>query len=238
MSELDSKIKKLIESDADQLICVGAPWCAPCKALKPLLVAEMARIRDEVSLQFSEIEIREEEELSGSQYVRSLPTVIRSSAGEISVLVAGLMTADQIRAIISERPDVCHTEMRYRQAASAGDMAQAFALYARMPEEIRFSSENQRLKSLMDLRRSAAEALREVLNDPIRSDALMEEILSLLRDGHVEEALEQLISDHRLFSEWEGFALHAVNTLPPGRRSGYLRRKFRKAQDELALALS
>lgn len=51
---------------------VGAPWCAPCKAMKPV-VEEASKDRDET---FAYIDLDDNPELAGLLRVRGVPTIV------------------------------------------------------------------------------------------------------------------------------------------------------------------
>ena len=69
----DAEFKKLISTSEITLVDFHAPWCAPCKKMKPIL-EEIGKENDKVKIQ--KINVDENKALSQQQKINVLPTMI------------------------------------------------------------------------------------------------------------------------------------------------------------------
>ena len=80
-----------------QILYFTAPWCEPCKTLKP----EFRKLATEYpDLQFDEVDVSVEPKIANAHKVRSVPTVLILQDGETIDRYVNPTTADQIRSII------------------------------------------------------------------------------------------------------------------------------------------
>lgn len=85
------------------LVNFNARWCAPCKAMAPILQRLEARYADLIAVQ--NIDIDSAADLATRYMVQSIPTLILFSNGEELARFVGLRTekdiADQLDALMS-----------------------------------------------------------------------------------------------------------------------------------------
>jgi len=87
-------ITNLLNSDSTKLLYFGAPWCAPCKVLKPILnTLELKH----TSIGFLEINVDVSPELANKFNVRSVPQLL---IYKNKAVTDGLSGSQQERTII------------------------------------------------------------------------------------------------------------------------------------------
>ncbi len=69
-----SQFKSAIERQGVALVEFGAPWCAPCKQLKPILTYLDECYGDRISI--LQVDCDESPEIAGQYGVMSMPTVV------------------------------------------------------------------------------------------------------------------------------------------------------------------
>jgi len=154
---------------APVVIDFWAPWCAPCRALKPIL----EKLADEYAGKFTLAKINSDEnqELAAEFGVRGIPAVKAVVDGQLVDEFTGALPESQVRAFI-ERVVPSPAELKRRQAREmldAGMEAQALDL---LGEAIALDPRNtlakiDRLEALVRLNRlaDAKSALDEL--DPL-----------------------------------------------------------------------
>ena len=90
---------EVLKSDKPVLADFNAGWCGPCKALKPIL-EELAAATPGVK--FVSIDIDDQDELSDDYDVASIPCLVLFKGGEEVKRHVGLVSRDDIVALISE----------------------------------------------------------------------------------------------------------------------------------------
>ena len=83
---------EVLESPDTVLVDFFAPWCQPCKALKPILDKLEAD-----GLKVAKVDVDTDTELAGAYSVRSLPTLILFKDGEAVAISVGMATESKIR---------------------------------------------------------------------------------------------------------------------------------------------
>ncbi|WP_028238723.1 thioredoxin [Stutzerimonas azotifigens] len=128
------------------LVDFWAEWCAPCKALMPLLAKITEEYQGELLL--AKVNCDVEQDIVASFGVRSLPTVVLFKDGQPVDGFAGAQPESAIRAMLEP-----HVQM---PAAPQADLLQAAqALYA----QGRFGEAESQLKTLLGEDNGNAEAL-------------------------------------------------------------------------------
>ena len=76
-----------------------ATWCGPCRMQSPVLEA----LSDEVdNVEFVKMDVDENPETPASFGIMSIPTLLFKKDGQVVKQVAGVHTAEQIKAIVAE----------------------------------------------------------------------------------------------------------------------------------------
>jgi thioredoxin 1 len=78
---------EVLEADGPVLVDFWAPWCRPCKAIRPILEQLEEEAGDRVS--FCGLDIDEHPEIASRYQVLSIPTVIMFEGGEAKQTLVG-----------------------------------------------------------------------------------------------------------------------------------------------------
>ena len=84
---------EVLNSDKPVLIDFWAPWCGPCKMVKPL-VEELAAQRDDIKVGL--INVDEEVELARKFRVMSIPTLMVFKGGEMVKKNVGALDQEEL----------------------------------------------------------------------------------------------------------------------------------------------
>lgn len=134
------------------LIDVWAEWCAPCKQLMPVL----EKLANEYQGQFllAKVNADEQQQLTGSLGVRSLPTVILVKDGQAVDGFNGALPESEIRKVLDKHVEA-PAEDPYVTAHNrweAGDVEGALAILTEMNQK-----DPENLKVLIDIAQLKAE---------------------------------------------------------------------------------
>lgn len=89
---------EILKSDVPALIDFWATWCAPCKAIAPI-VEEMATKYDG-RLKVAKMNVDDNQATPGKYGVRSIPTLILFKNGEVADQVIGAVSKSHIEDFI------------------------------------------------------------------------------------------------------------------------------------------
>ena len=78
------------------VVYFSAPWCEPCKAMKPAFIALM----EEINQKYELIDVAENHAAATKYKVRGVPTIIVLEDGEITVRATGSRTREQILELV------------------------------------------------------------------------------------------------------------------------------------------
>ncbi len=76
-----------------------APWCAPCKAFRPVFDAAAERHPD---ILFARVNTEEEPVLAKQFEILSIPTLLASKDGTVVQVQLGTLTADKFEKLIGK----------------------------------------------------------------------------------------------------------------------------------------
>jgi thioredoxin 1 len=93
----DNFEKEVLQAEGTVLVDFWAAWCMPCKMLSPIL-DEVAAERPDIKI--GKINVDDEGELSIRHGVMSIPTLIVFKNGEIVNKSIGLVTKEDILALL------------------------------------------------------------------------------------------------------------------------------------------
>ena len=83
------------------LVDFWATWCGPCRMQAPIL-EKLSQELSEDELKIMKIDVDENPETARAFGIMSIPTLLFKKDGQVVKQVAGVHTADQIKAIVAE----------------------------------------------------------------------------------------------------------------------------------------
>lgn len=93
--------QEVLKADKPVLVDFWATWCAPCRALSPII--------DEVSVDFAEkakvvnLNVDENSETSAKYNIKGIPTLLLFRGGEIKDQRVGVTSKDDIARMIQDQ---------------------------------------------------------------------------------------------------------------------------------------
>ncbi len=92
--------KEVISADKLVLVDLYATWCAPCKALAPVLEELADKYADKIKV--VKVNVDEEESIAVKFGIASIPTVIFFKNGQTAASLVGLRTSSEIEKMIEK----------------------------------------------------------------------------------------------------------------------------------------
>ncbi len=187
-----------------------APWCAPCRALTPIL----EKLAAEFGGRFKLVKVNSDEnqELAAAFGVRSIPDVMAFRDGKPAAHFLGAQPESQVRAFIekllAEADDAGRLE-RARQLIDAGRADEAAALLDELRFDVDLEPRVEALRAAIAFARAGADEgkLREKLAaDPADHGARFALAGVLAARKSYREALDELLEIVARDKEWDGGA--------------------------------
>ncbi len=91
---------EVIKSDKPVLVDFWASWCAPCKAIAPVIDGLAEQFGDQVKI--AKVNVDENPATPGQYGVRGIPTIILFKDGEIVDQLVGAVPKNQLEGLIQK----------------------------------------------------------------------------------------------------------------------------------------
>ena len=92
--------EEVISADKLAIVDLYATWCAPCKALAPVLEELADKYADKIKV--VKVNVDEEESIAAKFGIASIPTVIFFKNGQTAASLVGLRTSSEIEKMIEK----------------------------------------------------------------------------------------------------------------------------------------
>src|SRR5467141_2809726 len=156
--EIGNFQQEVIDSSATQPVVVDfwAPWCAPCRALTPVL----EKLEREFAGRFKlvKVNVDENQELAEALQVRSIPAVFAFRDGKPLAHFLGALPESQVRAFIERALPSPFIEVmdRAERLIQEGGVDAAEKLLAEVPPNIDWDTRLEALRAAVSFARSGA----------------------------------------------------------------------------------
>jgi putative thioredoxin len=204
--------REVLEASKTQPVVVDfwAPWCAPCRALKPIL----EKLAAEYGGRFKLVKVNSDEnqELAAAFGVRSIPDVMAFRDGKPAAHFLGAQPESQVRAFIDQllaEADVAGRLERARELIDQGRADEAAALLDELRFDVDLEPRVEALRAAIAFARAGADEgkLREKLAaDPADHGARFALAGVYAGRKRYREALDELLEIVARDKEWDGGA--------------------------------
>lgn len=226
---IDTQIEAIVAQNHAGLIYIGASWCAPCKAMRPLLLIEVEK---PPQISFHELDLTAYAEGYSSVYVQGLPAFLQFRQGRVVQVLSGMLTLAQLQQLV--RLDENHAQIKPQntdlpmvQAVTAMKalvaemaIAEALSFYQQLDAAIKYNPDLQRLKSRCDLILGAKQYQQQ--EKPGEHQTMLQDFAC----GQIEQGLVSM-QPHQLQDEiLRQWYVHGINCLEDSERAADFRKKL------------
>jgi len=92
--------EEVLKNDLPVLVDFWAVWCAPCRAIVPILEHLYQNYKDK--LKVVKLNVDEQMKTASTYGVRSIPTLLLFKGGELKETIVGALPQDKILEILSK----------------------------------------------------------------------------------------------------------------------------------------
>lgn len=93
------ELQEKINNNEKVIVEFWAPWCGPCRMMKP--VFERVASNNETEVQMYTMDIENNKEYASTLGIRSIPTVKLFSNGNVTDTVVGVMGEEKIKSLVN-----------------------------------------------------------------------------------------------------------------------------------------
>ncbi len=95
-----SELQEKINNKEKMIVEMWAPWCGPCRMMKP--VFERIAENNQTDVQMYTMNIDDNRDIASSLGVRSIPTIKVFNDGKVSDTVVGVLPEERIKGLIND----------------------------------------------------------------------------------------------------------------------------------------
>lgn len=92
--------REVLQSDVPVLVDFWATWCAPCKAIAPLIDAIATEYAGKIKV--GKVNVDESQATPGKYGVRGIPTIILFKGGVVVEQIVGMVPKTQLDALVAK----------------------------------------------------------------------------------------------------------------------------------------
>jgi len=93
------ELQEKINNKEKVIVEFWAPWCGPCRMMKP--VFERVASNNDTEVQMYTMDIENNKDYAQTLGIRSIPTVKLFSNGNVTDTVVGVMNEDRIKSLVN-----------------------------------------------------------------------------------------------------------------------------------------